>query len=126
MQKEVYLSKEESLDFETLFEIYENLKKQFFNTTPDDKLDFNVDFVFEAEKVDNSFDHEFGTERLYSIDLVQNSIQVYLVLKPQGQIRSEIKVQMKAQDMLSVSEFEEVVRLCNREIDKNVSSLLEV
>lgn len=126
MQKEIYLSKEESLDFDTLFEIYENLKKQFFNTTPDDKLDFNVDFVFEAEKVDNSFDHEFGTERLYSIDLVQSSIQVYLVLKPQGQVRSEVKVQMKAQDMLSVSEFEEVVRLCNREIDKNVSSLLEV
>ena len=124
MQKEIYLSKDESLDFDTFFEIFENLKKQFFNTVDESKLNFNVDLVFDASTVDNSFDHEFGTEKLTGVELIQKSIMVYITMNIQADVNSKIEIKMKASDMLSVSEYEKICEMCNSYIDNNIQEFV--
>ena len=124
MQKEIYLSKDESLDFDTFFEIFENLKKQFFNTVDESKLNFNVDLVFDASTVDNSFDHEFGTENLTGVELIQRSIMVYITMNIQADVNSKIEIKMKASDMLSVSEHEKICEMCNSYIDNNIQEFV--
>lgn len=124
MQKEIYLSKDESLDFDTFFEIFENLKKQFFNAVDESRLNFNVDLVFDASTVDNSFDHEFGTEKLTGVELIQKSIMVYITMNIQADVNSKIEIKMKASDMLSVSEYEKICEMCNSYIDNNIQEFV--
>ena len=126
MSTEILLSKDESLGFETLFETYEMLRKMFYPHVDESQVVFCVDILFETKKVDNSFDHEFGTEVIHSLELDNKSFELHLEMFENGNKESRIEIKLNPSKYLSVSEYDHMIAHINSYIDNNISLFMDI
>lgn len=126
MSTEILLSKDESLEFETLFETYEMLRKMFYPQVGESQVVFCVDILFDTKKVDNSFSHEFGTEVIHSLELDKKSFILHLEMFENGNKESRIEIKLNPTKYLSANEYDRMIAHINSYIDNNIGLFMDL